>query len=359
MKDPNHIRANASELTAPRKDLKTRPKRVAERPYYGTYKRLFGGLPPTSVTRGESKASLFSPGRGFMDSFDLTMQLQVGCPGGCLFCYVPAGFRMTPAAVRGEQGRKWGFVVRDKTKALHEFQQRLTDGELADRTIYWSGITDPYAARPVLTREIWRSLCGAPQDQRPRRIAVQTRFRPDRDAELIAEYCRSTPPADHGPAVVVSYSLGTDREDLIRAWERATPSYRQRMRCIKSLCEAGLYVVTTLSPFGLWHDLQGTLEQLKQWGVPYITVLFFKNKGLTKTPRLFLDYLQNHHPELFEPSWQAARLQEMKSVFGRDRVLVGKEGFDTLAHPHLVTQTADQSPTSRNQGNVPPQGETR
>ena len=32
-----------------------------------------------------SSSGLFSKGSGFMDKFDLTQQLQVGCIGGCLF----------------------------------------------------------------------------------------------------------------------------------------------------------------------------------------------------------------------------------------------------------------------------------
>ena len=53
----------------------------------------------------------------------------------------------------------------------------------------------------------------------------KTRFRPDRDVELIREYCHSTSPSDEGPSVLVSYSIGTDRNDLIHVWERATPLF--------------------------------------------------------------------------------------------------------------------------------------
>jgi DNA repair photolyase len=243
--------------------------------YQDTYQQLYGTSPPQGITFGASQADILSKGRGFMGGFDLTMQTQVGCPAGCLFCYIPNGRFLTPSEVRGPQGRDWGFVVRNKADVARKLRRHIGQGAVADKTIYWSGITDPYAAQPSETREVWQALCEAPFPLRPRRIAVQTRFRPNRDAEIIAHYHRETTASDHGPAVVVSYSIGTDCNDLIRAWERVTPAFEQRMRTIEALRSAGIFVVATLSPFGLWTNLQATLSQFKAWGVAYITVLFF------------------------------------------------------------------------------------
>jgi radical SAM superfamily enzyme YgiQ (UPF0313 family) len=85
------------------------PSRSAhhEPAYDATYRRLFGTSTPQTVSHGESDADILSPGRGFMRAFDLTMQLQVGCPWGCLFCYVPAGWTLTPGVVKGTHGRTW------------------------------------------------------------------------------------------------------------------------------------------------------------------------------------------------------------------------------------------------------------
>jgi DNA repair photolyase len=299
--------------------------------------------PPQQVLLEESQADIISPARGFMEGFDLTMQLQVGCPGGCLFCYVPAGWNLTPSEVKGPQGRTWGFVVRNKANALQKFRRHLEADTLVDKTLYWSGVTDPYAAQPSLTRAIWQTLCEAPARLRPRRIVVQTRFRPDRDAALMAEFCRTTSPSDQGPPVVISYSIGTDRNDLIRAWERATPSFDKRMYTIKALCDAGLFVVATLSPLGLWHDLPGTLRQLKAWGVAYLTVLCFKVKTTqdksASTPPHFLNYLREEYPEVLDLDWQAARLAEMRTIYGVERVLTGQKGFKSLACPHKIVGT--------------------
>ena len=56
--------------------------------YDNAYLQIHGKLPPHSITFGESKADILcknrikNTARGFMESFDYTMQTQVGCPGG-------------------------------------------------------------------------------------------------------------------------------------------------------------------------------------------------------------------------------------------------------------------------------------
>ena len=311
------------------------PKRRHE--YTATYRQLHDRPPPATVTWGESQADIISPGRGFIAAFDLTMQLQVGCPGGCLFCYVPAGRRLTPAGIKGPQGRDWGFRVRNKRNVLRKFRRHLATGTLADKTIYWSGVTDPYAAPPAVTRNLWQALLAAPLPLRPRRIVVQSRFRPDRDAAVMAQYNRETQPGDGGPAVLVSYSIGTDRDDLIRAWERATPRFAQRMQAIEKLRQGEITVVATLSPLGPWQALTGTLEQFKAWGVAYLTCLFFKeDTGSANTPHAFTAYLRRYHPHLLQRRWQQEQVRKMRAVYGRRRVLLGQAGFASLAAPQRV-----------------------
>ncbi|MUG97771.1 radical SAM protein [Scytonema sp. UIC 10036] len=303
--------------------------------YEEIYQKLFGILPPKSVTIGESNANIISQGRGFMEGFDLTMQLQVGCPGGCLFCYVPSGTRLTPNTVRGSDGQEWGFQVRNKKNVIAQLERHLEKGHLADKTIYWSGVTDAYAAPPAITQALWKRLQNSPPSLRPRRIVIQTRFRPDRDVGLIAEYNQLAQVSDSGPPVVVSFSLSTNKNEFIRAWERATPLYEHRMQAIRTLCEAGIFVVPTLSPFGLWDDLEYTLNLLKSWGVKYITCLFFKeNTQSANTPSKFLAYLGHEYPFLLNKEWQDEQLKIMRSIF--DKVIVGRAGFLSLCSPHEI-----------------------
>lgn len=310
--------------------------------YEAIYQELFGDVPPKTVTFTESSSAILRAGRGFVDEFDFTLQTQVGCPGGCLFCYVPSSTRLTPVALHG--GR-WGFEVRRKRQVVNKWAAHLCSGELADKTIYWSGVTDPYAAQPAETRAMWQVLCDVPAHLRPRRVVVQSRYRPDRDVELLARYNQSTQPSDGGPAVVVSYSIGTDRNDLIREWERATPLFEQRLKTIETLRAAGIWVVPTLSPFGLWNDLEGTLCQFQAWGVPYITCLFFKvATESANTPSDFIGYVRREYPMLLDRQWQWEQLGILRSVFGEAGVIVGKAGFASLTAPQRVGPTATRVP---------------
>ncbi len=312
--------------------------------YEGIYRELFNLPLPGGVHYGDSTAEIIRPARGFVDGFDFTMQTQVGCPAGCLFCYVPSGPRLTPAPIRGENGERWGFEVRRKRDVIGQFEAHIERGTLAGKTLYWSGVTDPYATPTAETRAIWERLANTRTHLRPRRVIVQTRFRPDRDADLMAQYEQSSLPLDGGPAVVISYSIGTDRDDLIRAWERATPSFKQRLGAIQKLRAAGLWVVPTLSPFGLWDDLAGTMGQFRDWDIPYITALFFKkDTHSANTPAPFLDYLSHEYPMLLDPAWQKLQTRVLHQVYAPARVLYGKPAFASLAAPQRVVMQEQQA----------------
>ena len=55
--------------------------------YDQIYERFFNAPPPEKIEYHESNTDIMREARGFIEGFDLTMQTQVGCPGGCLFCY--------------------------------------------------------------------------------------------------------------------------------------------------------------------------------------------------------------------------------------------------------------------------------
>lgn len=301
--------------------------------YDRTYADVRGKRKPANVTWAESSASILSKTRGFLGGFDYTMQLQVGCPGGCLFCYVSSAPRLAPSDVR----ERWGFEVRTKRNPIRQLERYLGDGRLAGKTVYWSGVTDPYAAKKSVTREVWSRLNACPVSLRPERLVIQSRFRPDRDADAIAEYGETTTSRDGRPPVLVSYSIGTDRDDMIHAWERATPTFEQRLTAIKKLRAVGVFVVPTLSPFGLWNDLPRTLHRFDSLGVSFITVLFFKARTRTaNTPRDFIQHLERDYPRLLDPVWQQAQVEAMRGCFGASRVLVGQEGFAALTKPPAI-----------------------
>ena len=151
-----------------------------------------------------------------MAAFSFTCQLLTGFSGRCLFCYVPLGGPFVHSDVRGPNGRLWSFRVKTKRRIEEKRRKYLETNRLCDKTIYFSGVTDNYASYSSITRLFWRTLLAAPECSRPRRIAIQTRFRPDRDVERIAEYNRQTTTSDGAPPVVVNYSLGTADNAIIR-----------------------------------------------------------------------------------------------------------------------------------------------
>ncbi|MCK5795381.1 MAG: hypothetical protein KAH12_11780, partial [Anaerolineales bacterium] len=276
----------------------------------------------------ESRASIISSSRGFLNGFDCTMQLQVGCPGGCLFCYVPNSPRLAPADIRSRSG----FEIREKKNAISRLKGHLDSGLLAGKKLYWSAVTDPYAVRPSVTRALWETLLVTPQNLRPCRIVVQTRFRVDRDRKLISEYAESTQTPDGRTPALISFTISTDRNDLIYSWERATPDYEQRMNALVSLRKSGIQVIPTLSPFSIWNDLRLTLNRFREMDIRVISVIFLKEGTSTaNTPRPFLEYTKKYNPCLLDKSWQKEQLTLMESVMGRGNVLVGQQGFSSLA----------------------------
>lgn len=78
-------------------------------PHAEVYRELFGEPTPGRVQRGVSGAPILSKASGFLRSFDLTLQLQVGCPGGCLFCYVPSNAYFTFGARARARGPALGL----------------------------------------------------------------------------------------------------------------------------------------------------------------------------------------------------------------------------------------------------------
>ncbi len=127
---------------------------------------------------------------------------------------------------------------------------------------------------------------------------------------------------------------------MIRAWEKSTPKLAQRLATIENLRAADITVIPTLSPFALWDDMPGTLHRFQPLEIPYITVLFFKqpppSSRAATTPRRFLDYLRREYPMLLDETWQGERLDEMRWIYGPDRVIPGQAGFETLTRPHTI-----------------------
>ena len=101
-------------------------------------------------------------------------------------------------------------------------------------------------------------------------------------------------------------------------------------------------MVATLSPFGLWNDLPGTMAHLKALGVAYITILFFKeNTPSANTPKPFLANLRAEHPQLLDADWQAERLAEVQAVLAWSAFWWARRGLPP-SPLHIVLPPLDE-----------------
>jgi DNA repair photolyase len=83
-----------------------------------------------------SASSILTPGKGFMDAYDYTLNPYSGCTFGCNYCYA-AFFSRTE-----EQKNNWGYWLKVKENALH-LLLKYRKKPLIDKTIYLSSVTDP------------------------------------------------------------------------------------------------------------------------------------------------------------------------------------------------------------------------
>jgi DNA repair photolyase len=90
----------------------------------------------TEVTYKNS-ASILTEAKGFMASYDYTLNPYSGCSFGCTYCYAAFFSRSE------EQRKNWGYWVHVKENAL-QLLLKFRKKSLHEKTIYMSSVTDPY-----------------------------------------------------------------------------------------------------------------------------------------------------------------------------------------------------------------------
>jgi DNA repair photolyase len=149
---------------------------------------LFSNIPDnkrTSVGKSEvtykNASSILTEAKGFMASYDYTLNQYSGCSFGCTYCYA-AFFSRTE-----EQRKNWGYWVNVKENAL-QLLVKFRKKSLRDKTIYMSSVTDPY--QPIerelnLTRSLLKELLDFHQP----RLVIQTRSPiATRDIDLFQQF---------------------------------------------------------------------------------------------------------------------------------------------------------------------------
>lgn len=190
---------------------------------------------------------------GFMDAYDFTLNPYAGCSFGCTYCYA-AFFSHSP-----KKRDSWGKWVTVKENAVECLRRKR--GNLNDKLIYMSSVTDPY--QPIerklkLTRGILEALAG----HQRLKLVVQTRS-PDvvRDVDLFQRI------VSNGGHVQVNLTVTTDDEEIRRTFEPYCPNNRVRLRAASDLRTSGVRTCITMTPLLLVGDAGEFADNLLDTGV--------------------------------------------------------------------------------------------
>jgi DNA repair photolyase len=263
-------------------------------------------------TRGFTSVDV--PGTGFHYS----LNPYRGCTFNCSYCYAPA-------FVFDEQQRDtWGRWVQVKTNAVELLRSAGRRGKLRGKNVYMSTVTDPY--QPIERKlELTRACLQTLVDYPPRLLTVQTRSPlVVRDIDLFQRM---------EGRIAVCMSITTDDEDVRRVFEPACAPIADRLAAIKRVRAAGIPTQASIAP--LLPNNPERLAALLDPAVDWVVVSTFRDDGGSggKTRRLAAELYQIHGygNYLHEGDTQAEQtIEVLGRILGRERVRVGKHGFDQV-----------------------------
>lgn len=208
-------------------------------------------------------SSILTPGKGFLSSYDYSLNPYSGCSFGCNYCYA-AFFAFSKTSKDN-----WGYWVKVKDNAL-KLLTKWRKKPLIDKTIYLSSVTDPY--QPIentlkLTRQILQELL----DHHQVKLVVQTRSPLiTRDIDLLQKF----------DTVQVNMTITTDDEDVRKAFEPLCPSNQTRLKAIDQVHQAGIESCITMTPLLPVNDAAQFGQMLKDTGIQkFIVQNFHLEKG--------------------------------------------------------------------------------
>src|SRR5579884_3049475 len=181
--------------------------------------------------------TILSPTTGFIAEAGFTHSLTPArnCTFGCTYCYVPTlGIY---GGLKPEEWQKWGQFTTFKANAAELLKRELR----SNQRIYCSPLVDPYQPAEAQEQMMPRIL-DAVLETPPRVLTIQTRGTLIlRDVTLLQAIARRT-------TLRVSFSVPTNREEILRWYEPHCASFQERIATIRSLREAGIEVFATIAP---------------------------------------------------------------------------------------------------------------
>jgi DNA repair photolyase len=190
-----------------------------------------GALP---LIRRAEAGRILSPTTGFIAEAGFTHSLTPArnCTYGCTYCYVPT--LGVYGGLKPEDWRRWGQFTTFKTNAAKSLRRELRP----DQTIYCSPLADPYQPAEAEERQMTQILTAV-RESPPRVFVLQTRGPLIlRDLELLQALRERT-------TLRVSFSVPTDREEILRLYEPRCPSFADRIETLRILRQAGIEVYAT------------------------------------------------------------------------------------------------------------------
>jgi DNA repair photolyase len=282
---------------------------------------------PFQVFETEAR-SILSPVSGFLAEAGFTHSLTPArnCTFGCTYCYVPT--MRVQAGLRPDDWRHWGHLTTFKRNAAELLGRALRSCQ----AIYCSPLTDPWQpaeAQAVLMPGIIEAIAVHP----PRVLVLQTRGPLIlRDIDVLRAAAKKT-------QLRVSFSIGTDRDDVRRIFEPHCASIGERWEVVAALRAAGIETSVAIAPI-LPCNPEALIERAIECSngpvvADSLHTRAMKPSGATTRDAAIAICERHGWNEWLDPAFQRAVLARMAAAanaagraFGH-----GPSGFGLLARP--------------------------
>jgi DNA repair photolyase len=267
--------------------------------------------------------TILSRTSGFLAQAGFTHSLSPArnCTFGCSYCYVPT--MRIQGGLKPEDWRRWGQFTTFKQNAAPLLSRELRSGQI----IYCSPLVDPYQIGESLMPGILAELIQSP----PAVFAIQTR------SPLILRDLPWLLRLKDQTTLRVSFSVTSNRTDVLRHYEPHCAPYPERLRTIRELNDHGIEAYATLAPL-LPSNVESLVADALQ-ASPHaliadpLHIRATKQQGATTRPVALEIARRRGEAEWFEEHFQAtlvAELRRLTKLAGRP-FAIGPEGFSWLA----------------------------
>lgn len=252
---------------------------------------------------------------GFLSQYTHTLNPYMGCQFACEYCYV----RKSPISIFS--GKTWGEWITIKedldNQFLKELQREKRKGPV---TVFMSSSTDPY--QPIEKhQQITRHLLNVLSQEPPDYVFIQTRGPLiQRDIDILKNY---------PGRFIVSMTIETDREDVIRTFTPHAPSIKSRLIALQKLRQHGIPTQIAIAP------ILPCTDQFARVIKPYterVTIDdYFMGDGSNGKRTASLN-IEKNYQLLNANNWyqrDAYRyvVQLMEKEFGKENVNISIDGF--------------------------------